>query len=78
VTLIRLALLTLALAGCIDLGPAGVDCGPVPKSQCEQSAAALQRLAHDQAPQKTIWAIRLRADGLDVIFTDGTRYSGIR
>jgi len=65
------------ITGCLpNLGPAGVDCGPVPEPQCSKQVEFLVRMARASAPNKAIWAVRLHGDdGSEVIFTDGSGVS---
>jgi hypothetical protein len=70
-----LAAIAFAASAC-NLGPPGVDCGPLSEVECAKAEKAARQTAQAH-PDKTIWAIHLRADRWDVIFTDGTRTSVI-
>lgn len=56
-----------------NLGPQGVDCGPVAEPQCSETVDAARKQAHAMEPNSEIWAIRLRSDGFTVIFANGNR-----
>lgn len=71
---IALLLILSAVTGCLsDLGPAGVDCGPVPQPKCRQQAEFLSRMGGEGKP--AVWAVHLRGDGEGgtVVYVDGSR-----
>lgn len=56
----------------LNLGPPGVDCGPLTEAECVKAAKGARMMAEGPHPDKAIWAIHLTADHWEVIFTDGS------
>lgn len=71
----RTAVLLLTLATLTACGLPGVDCGPIPQPECGRRAEVIRQSSRDAEPGKTVWSIHLRADGADVIYTDGSGMS---
>ena len=66
-----LAAIAFAASAC-NLGPPGVDCGPLTEAECVKAAKGARIHAEGLRPDKAIWAIHLTADHWEIIFTDGS------
>jgi hypothetical protein len=67
-----LVAIAFAATACpLDLGPPGVDCGPLSKLQCAKAADGARMMARADTG-KTIWALHLRPDRWEIIFADGS------